>query len=344
MSEKSPLITLQFIADLINLQSNSSSLSEQIGSGLIDWDEVVKVASHHLLLPTLFSSLEAKNLLSSIPEDLHAYLEEITGINKNRNTILLQEAKEISTLLREHHIEHVFIKGIALLVSDVFSEHKERMVGDIDILVNTIQIDKAYKLLYEVGYTPVAEAPQYQLEIGKHLPRQASQQKLGAVELHKEVLKKQYVHYLPKAYILKNARIVNNLPIPEITHSLEIGILQFQTNDKGHLHVALSFKHIYDYLSLVQHSTSFDFKTILSNKYIKSFFAVSSIFFPELSTKLSIGYRVRKNYFIFRLHHKRTSKVIYRIVSNLSKNSYRVRLFLDNRSYRIFVLQRIMRK
>ena len=126
---------MQLIADILSFNTNQEALSEQFKHKPTDWDAVVIVASQHLMLPALYCQIKAKDLLHLIPEDLQLYLEEITAINRGRNEVLLKEVHEISEILKKEQIDHVFIKGTALLASDVFKDPAERMIGDIDILV-----------------------------------------------------------------------------------------------------------------------------------------------------------------------------------------------------------------
>ena len=42
--------------------------------------------------------------------------------------ILLKEAKELSELLYKNNINHIFLKGTALLLSNVFEDIGERMI------------------------------------------------------------------------------------------------------------------------------------------------------------------------------------------------------------------------
>ncbi len=81
----------------------------------VEWDMVVVLASQHLMLPALYYQLHNKDLLTHIPPDLELYLEEISNINHHRNSTLLQEAQEISTLFNKAGIDHVYIKGVAVI-------------------------------------------------------------------------------------------------------------------------------------------------------------------------------------------------------------------------------------
>ena len=79
----------------------------------INFEKLITLASGHLMLPALFFNIQKKKVSYLFPEDFIEYIKEIYSINKARNTVLLKEAKELSELLYENNIKHIFLKGIA---------------------------------------------------------------------------------------------------------------------------------------------------------------------------------------------------------------------------------------
>ena len=75
------------------------------------------------------------------------YIKNIYSINKARNTVLLKEAKELSELLYKNNINHIFLKGTALLLSNVFEDIGERMFCDIDFIIQHKDEQKVEKVL-----------------------------------------------------------------------------------------------------------------------------------------------------------------------------------------------------
>ena len=111
----------------------------------INFDNLIKLASRHLMLPALFFNINKKNVSYLFPEDFIEYIKDIYSINKARNTVLLNEAKELSELLYENNINHIFLKGTALLLSNVFEDIGERMIGDIDFIIQHKDEEKVIK-------------------------------------------------------------------------------------------------------------------------------------------------------------------------------------------------------
>ena len=116
------------------------------------WDKFVKIGSSHYVIPTLYFKLKERDFLKLLNTELVSYLEEIYNQNFNRNIELVKEVNEISHLLKSNNINHVFLKGAAL-VSSIYNESiGARMVGDIDILIAKDQIFNAQKLFQENNY------------------------------------------------------------------------------------------------------------------------------------------------------------------------------------------------
>lgn len=339
LPSKSIFTTMQLIADVLSFQNNQDVLSQHFKQSDIDWDNMVNIASHHLMLPALYCRLKEKGLLLLIPEDLSIYLEEITTINRGRNEILLKEVHEISEILKNENIEHVFIKGTALIASDVFKDHGERMIGDIDILVAEHQIYTAFDIMTNNGYTQSLERD-YKSDTGRHLQRQVSPHKFGAIELHSEILHHTQKHLILKEQVLKNKRIINDIAVPSLKDSITISILALQINDKAHLFGYLQFKTIYDCLALGLANNQTLLKELATKKYSQSFLHISSVFFKELTPEKPSNYSTfLKHYFVFRLHYPKLGNIAYSTVIATNKNLNRLRLFVANKHYRTYILK-----
>ncbi len=100
--------TLDQIADIISFNSDTDRLRQSILNNTLNWEEIVRLASHHLVLTTVYYRLKQKLLLDIIPPELNNYLYEISSINRNRNHALLKEIHYISELFYNLSSSHVF--------------------------------------------------------------------------------------------------------------------------------------------------------------------------------------------------------------------------------------------
>ena len=156
----------------------------------MDWDWLVKASSQLEVMTSVYCRLKQKKLTAYLPKELNRYFESITEINRNRNQTLLQQTKEISRLLTKHKINHVFVKGIALLAMGCYKDLGERLIGDIDIIVDTAQVYKAEQLLIESHYIPANLSLFGKHKKHRHLPRLKHPKRLAAVEIHSRALRK----------------------------------------------------------------------------------------------------------------------------------------------------------
>lgn len=297
---------MQLIADILKFNDNRDELAKHIEQTSIDWDHVVIIGSQHLMLPALYSQLRAKDLLPLIPQDLKEYLKEITTLNRGRNEILLKEAQDISEIFNSANIDHVFIKGTALIAGRTFKDHAERMIGDIDILVAKDQLNSAFDLLTQYSYTETVTSMRDRTK-HRHLPRQISSKKYGAVELHGEVLAHKWRHLVSVEATLKDKRIINGIAIPSVKDCITITILTLQVNDYAHFYGYFKFKTIYDCLALNLQGDDSLLRTLSNQKYSQSFLHLSSVFFKELTPyKSTVHSKFIKRYFELRLQNSMT--------------------------------------
>ena len=103
--------------------------------------------------------------------------------------ILLKEAKELSELLYKNNINHIFLKGTALLLSNVFEDIGERMICDIDFIIQHKMKKKIIKLLEKTTILIRAIiSALFKIFKAKHLPRLINKNKTMAIEPHTELL------------------------------------------------------------------------------------------------------------------------------------------------------------
>ena len=138
---------------LVNiLYRPASEILNGVDINNINFEKLITLTSGHLMLPALFFNIQKKKAASLFPEDFIAYIKSIYAINKARNEILLDEAKELSELLVKNNIKHIFLKGTALLLSNVFEDIGERMMCDIDLIIRHKDEEKIKKVLEKNNY------------------------------------------------------------------------------------------------------------------------------------------------------------------------------------------------
>ncbi|WP_179333457.1 nucleotidyltransferase family protein [Winogradskyella costae] len=281
--------TYQNIADILSFETPNSKLEKTISHPSFDWDIIVIEGSKNLMLPALYCRLKAKKLLHLLPEELTNYLKEITSINRSRNLRILNQVQTISQILTQHNIDHVFLKGTALLASGCYNDQGERMVGDIDILVEKSKVYNAFDILKNSGYDKTFGYA-YNKKDFRHLDRLMSKDELAAIELHTELLNKRHWPLMNIPSILNSKKIKNLIPVPNTYDLSKHLILSWQLNDKGHYYNAISLKSVYDLISIETNKNKKCIDILLNLKYGQSYLELAKYYFPEFADITSNSY------------------------------------------------------
>ncbi|RCW90273.1 nucleotidyltransferase family protein [Winogradskyella arenosi] len=329
-----PIISTHIIiANILSFEHPRSALANQLRDPHFNWDAIVVEGSKQLVLPAIYCRLKAKNLLNILPTDLVNYLEEITSINRQRNLSILAQVQAISKILKQHHINHVFLKGTALLALGCYEDNAERMVGDIDILVEKDQVQNAFELLKDSGY-PKTHGFNYETKNFRHLDRLISDHELAAVEIHSELFKKKHWSIIDVESVLQTKMVTDNIPLPNLKYlSLHL-ILSWQLNDHGHYYNTCSLKSIYDILAIKMHKDRRLLDNLLNLKYVQSYFELAKHYFIDVSEISSNRYmRYRGKCHLLTSRNRSLQTGLTYLKSTLKFIGNRLHLLFTNTSY-----------
>ena len=331
--------TYQIIADILSFTTSNASLEATLSAADVDWDAIVVHGSRQLVIPTLYCRLKQRQLLHLLPEDLDLYLHDITSQNRKRNKAILKEVTMLSTLFKKHHIEHVFLKGAALLASGYYEDIAERMIGDIDILVATNQLDKAFELLQQHSFKPIPLTFGDKYFEHKHLPRMTTNKFIAAIELHRKLFMTYHIQELSNKNMLKKKVTMKRIVIPCLQHLMQHNILNHEINDHGYRYNRINFRSVYDTLILRKNSSTAQpsrhiTKELCNNKYVCNHFKKTNVFFNDFKNE----YSKQNKLFTFWLNNPRLSYCRYRYVKILlvvELITSRLFFLLTNSNYRI---------
>ncbi|MCF6212544.1 MAG: nucleotidyltransferase family protein [Flavobacteriaceae bacterium] len=240
---------LYFIGECLTLTQypeRKNNLLEQIQSGVVNWETIVRVSTGHMVLPALFLNLKRADLTGCLPLDLVAYCEEITQQNRDRNTAIIKQAKQLNSLLKQHSITPVFLKGTAHLLENLYSDMGERMVGDIDFLVAENQVESVAEILSEVDYKPLVKFCEADEKLSKHYPRLVHDKWMAAVEIHRRIIQPRHKNNLGYNAIFKDKLQMDGFFVPSYPHQAAHNILNVQINDSGFLYAKIMMRQMYD--------------------------------------------------------------------------------------------------
>ena len=294
---------------LVNvLYKPESEILNGIEINIINFDNLIKLASRHLMLPALFFNINKKNLSYLFPKDFVEYIKNIYSINKARNTVLLKEAKELSELLYKNNINHIFLKGTALLLSNIFEDIGERMIGDIDFIIQHKDEQKVEKVLEKNNYfTRTNIVNLYRVFKPKHLPRMVNKNKTIAIEPHLELLSAK------NRFVFNSKKLINafkektkTIKTPNKSFLFDHCIYALQISDKGFIKSYHSHRSIYDIYKL-DCKNSLAVKNIKKDIFIKHFFQTIvkfKIFDINIKTTLLSSYFEKLFRFLVIIHSR----------------------------------------
>ena len=305
---------------------------------LVNYNRLIKICSSHLILPSLYFNLFKKNKLKFIDKDLSNYLKKIYKINLDRNRKLIEESNQITDLFYKSKIDYCFLKGTALVLGKYFINEGERMIGDIDILVNPDHFEKAIKILRMNNYLPKIEYPFFEKK-SIHYPRLINKSKTFAVEIHKSIID-DVKHSLK--ILDSKVKINDKIYIPCVSDMIEICIYNHQFSDNG---IVRGHHHLRTYYDLKVIEEKSKIKLPLNNNNL-----VFTRFFKVLNSSGYNFYNVKNNKkdYFFNLRIKLKKTKFFYFIDRMVIKTYLVIIlrlgqlkeFTLNSNYRTYILKK----
>ncbi len=348
MREKQALYFIAKCLTLTQFKERVNGVKQQIVSGKINWDSIVKVSSGHMVIPALYLNLKRVNLLTYLPKDLVTYFTEITQLNKKRNLALLKQVNEINTLLNKHNITPIFLKGTAHLLENLYQDIAERMIGDIDFLVEKSKIETVAKLLINKGYYPLNNKIKADKNSAKHYNRLANNNALAAVEIHWQIVNPPYKNKLDYNTIFKSKVLEADLYVPSYNIQAIHNILNTQINDKGLLYGKIMLRQLYDgYLLSFKPKVLEAYKNYPYNFYLKNTYLrlIQNLFNPNhLILKKSFLLNILMFRYKFRINFPKINKLINIVIYLFSRIYKYIRILFQaiyNKEQRNYIYIRV---
>lgn len=285
-----------FVGGCLALDEQPGFRDEVIRSAsTIDWEEFVQLCSNHLILPAIFRRFEQHQLLGYLPKELVDHLQEVYLLNVQRNEAILAQVSEIVTLLNEHGIKPTFLKGVAHLLDRVYDDLGDRMMSDIDFLVDEASYLPAAEILLNAGYIQDRPVSSYsKVEELKHYPRLFHPRYVASVEVHRIPVDAEYTDWFSSSQVREEqveVKSLNGCFVPSDRHKVVHNFIHSQLSNEGDLFGRISLRAAFD-LSLL--SKRFPLTETLSlikkkQKAVAYFSLVTELLFLEKSKLLKPG-------------------------------------------------------
>ena len=241
--------TLYFISKCLTISledKNRHAIEKQLQSDSIDWDAIVKVSTAHYVFSALYCNLKRVDFLKYLPQELVSYMKHITNLNRERNEQIIEQAKDLNTLLLKNNITPIFLKGTGNLLAGLYDDIAERMLGDIDFLFSKDDYPNAITILRENGYTEVNKYTYY-FPYEKHYRRLQKENNIAAIEIHRELLDvKKHTKEFNYSVVEKNSQVISQASVLSYANKLNLTILSKQINDNGFYYKAVPLRSAYD--------------------------------------------------------------------------------------------------
>ena len=242
--------TLYFVAKCLTISlenKNKKEIEKKLKLKNIDWDNVVKLSSAHYVLPALYCNLYRSNFLHYLPQELVAYMQYITNLNRERNKKIIKQSRELNNLLLANKITPIFLKGTANLLAGIYEDDGERMVGDIDFIFSKKDYTKAVKLLRSFDYSEVL-THEYYFPSEKHYRRLQKKNHIAAIEIHSEMMlsTEKYGKGFDYNFVEKDSQIIDDIKVLSYANKLILSIVANQINDDGFYYKTMALRNAYD--------------------------------------------------------------------------------------------------
>ena len=239
--------TLYFVATCLTISledKNRLVIQKQLQSDTIDWDAVVKVSTAHYVFPALYCNLKRVDFLHYLPQDLVTYMEHITSLNRDRNQQIIAQAEELNSLLVANNITPIFLKGTGNLLTGIYIDIAERMVGDIDFIFSKDSYSKAIKVLIDNGYSDVDKL-EYHFS-NRHYPTLKKENNIAAIEIHEKLTLEKYTSEFNYSFVEKDSLVVKGFSALSYANKLNLSIITCQINDSQFYYKTISLRNAYD--------------------------------------------------------------------------------------------------
>tara|TARA_B100000989_G_scaffold68850_1_gene47986 strand:+ start:5629 stop:6630 length:1002 start_codon:yes stop_codon:yes gene_type:complete len=297
----------------------------------LNLENLIKIASRHLLLPALFFEINKRKITNLFPSKFTSYIQKIYNLNKQRNTQIKDELIIVNSILKKKEIQFVFLKGCAMLLRNSYEDIGIRMIGDIDILVDDKDYQECIEIFTRENYRPLIKESFINT---RHYPRMVNEKKLCAVEVHNKLLSSNRIFIDYKKIF--NRIVYCPFPVMDNSYMIQNCIYDYEVNDNGYIFCSINLKSFYDFKLLSPTELTF------SDKYINSFLLKYRIITGIHISNINF-YKIR---FIMKMKFK-----IYSIIDNFFVDRFlkfniffeKLYLYFANKNYRMYLFNKILK-
>jgi len=251
-----------FAGKCLSLDENpgfSNEIIDRCKADAVDWEQFVALCSNHLILPAIYLKFKSHGIIEYLPDELSEHLLAIYHLNVKRNSKILKQVNEITSVLNKNKIYPVFLKGTGNLLDSLYSDIGERILGDIDFLVPENDYLLSAELMKKEGYSAVSEIRTYtDVKTLKHYPRLLSADYEAVIEIHRLPVTEKYQSWFNTGIIDREKVMVSSVSgcyVESDRHKIIHNFIHSQLSNEGNLLGIVSFRDLYDLYLLAKRYT-----------------------------------------------------------------------------------------
>jgi hypothetical protein len=346
--------TLLFIAKCLTIsleEKNRDEIEIMLKTSYVDWEAVVKLSTSHYVFPAIYCNFKRADFLKYLPADLVDYMKYITNLNIDRNTQILEQAKELNSLLLANNIRPIFLKGTGNLLAGIYEDIAERMVGDIDFIFSKEDYPKAIAILIKFGYSEVEKYKYYYPET-RHYRRLQKENNTAAIEIHKELLIEKHQNEFNYGFVEKDSQLINGVRVLSYANKLNLSIIANQINDSGSYYKTVPLRNAYDVFLLSKKTNAKDAVNAL-DKLTNPLNCFLAVCYEVFNTIESVEYNNTKNaasylsIFNSQFTNSKTTKRRHKRIKAYLFLKFRVSIIYKSliyKEYRVWLFKRVTDK
>ena len=218
------------------------------------WPQIIQFADMNFVSPGLWMALADKGLDRCVPADPAQYLGAMRDMNHTRNSALDGQLDELIGACNAAGITPGLLKGAAHLKTNLHGDKGVRLMTDLDLIVETGQLNATVKVLEKLGY---ATLPDNDIDRSDHhhLTAYVRAGDFGSVEIHKEPMNLEARECLSARELWLGAREVRAgellYRVPSPTHSVLLDIVHSEVTDKNLKKLFVSLRSLQDVKAMI---------------------------------------------------------------------------------------------
>lgn len=217
------------------------------------WEQVGRLAQQHDLAAAVWASLRETGMTEVVGGPTAGRLQAAYLTNTVRNHAFQRQAAHAMEALNRADIEPLLIKGGLYLFDSTFSDRAARVMGDIDMLVRSDDLQTAISVLEAIGYRVKRGKP---FEHPHEVPLVAEGAP-GPIELHTSVGSSRLAGVLPTVDAWRHSVAIQaegcRFRALSPTHRVLHNVLHAQVQDLNHAVAGLPLRQLHTLARLDRH-------------------------------------------------------------------------------------------